>query len=395
MPRPQVTGDVRDAQSGATAPHGNGDRLSGNGHGDRNGRRKIFGFRRGTSPTDDTSAVTAPAVDSKTISDEQPKRRFFGLRSSSKKRKRPRKQTRRGVATKWGLILLFLFLIAGTVRGIRASNALVKERAARTVDEARIEGQLKELGASSVFPLEDAVAKARRLAYECFTVPNAGATAITGDFVGLQNKALADDGIPAGSKINCGWDGKGRGKVDDMQVVKDPYWIHADRATIVLQIKLYQRRGFFYYYVPFTNSNGVAEYAGMPAIFGTASGAENFMNVCKPPENTLDTKDLQQTAQLFLTALAGEGDFDLGYLTYKDAWFGGFGPTVSSPVVRQVTYCGAVGNERRFAAIVQFKGPVLGSTYTLPYAFSVVANPNTSGKYQVKHFGPAPGYIGD
>jgi hypothetical protein len=44
--------------------------------------------------------------------------------------------------------------------------------------------------------------------------------------------------------------------------------------------------------------------------------------------------------------------------------------------------------------MVQFKGPVLGSTYTLPYAFSVVANPSTSGKYQVKHFGPAPGYTG-
>jgi uncharacterized membrane protein len=302
--------------------------------------------------------------------------------------KKVRRQTRRGAAIKWAFVILFLFLIVASVRGIRASNALVKERSSRAVEDTRIEGQLKQLGASSVFPLEDAVAKAERLAYECFTVPNTGASASTNDLVALQNKALAEDGIPAGNSVNCGWNGKGRGKVDAMQVVKDPYWIQNDRATIILQIKLYQRPGFFYYYTPFTNSNGVAKYAGMPAIFGTASGAENFLTECKE-SGSIDTDKLRRTAQLFLSALAGEGNLDLGYIINKDAKFGSFSPTVSSPKATQVAYCGAVGDERRFVAMVQFQGPVQGATYTLPYAFSVVSNPETSGRYQVKQFGVA------
>jgi len=226
-------------------------------------------------------------------------------------------------------------------------------------------------------------------------VPNGGVTVENGDTISAQYKALAAAGIPASDSVNCGWNGEGRGKVDDMQIVSDHYWIHDNRTTIILQIKLYQRIGYFYYYVPFTNKgSGVAEFAGMPAIFGTASGAEDFLTNCGDAAESIDVDPLKHTADLFLRALTNDQSIDLGYLTYEGSHFGQFGPTVSSPFISQLKYCGSKGDEELFAAMVQFDGPVAGSKYTLPYAFGVVPNPQTSGKYQVKDFGPAPGYTG-
>jgi hypothetical protein len=173
------------------------------------------------------------------------------------------------------------------------------------------------------------------------------------------------------------------------------YWEHSDRATVILQLKLYQRPGFIYYYVPFTNDNGVARFAGMPAIFGTASGALDFLKSCGNTYDSADTDQLQHTAQLFLDGLSGNSSIDLGYLVYGDAKFGGFGPVVSTPKVSQVSYCGHQGQDKLFAALVTFNGPVQGAHYTLPYAFDVVPNPETSGKFQIKKFGPAPGYNGN
>jgi hypothetical protein len=314
-----------------------------------------------------------------------------------KKRRRPR-QTISGSLVKVTLfVLIFAIYPFIMQRGVRALSKVKNETQARIVADNRTEGQLKVLGTSSNFPIADAEAKAYTLAYDCFTVPNVGNGKSNDDSLTLQTKALTNDATPASDSINCGWNGKGRGKVDGLQVVSVPYWIHDDYATIIYKVKLYQRPGSFYYYVPFKNNNGVAQYAGMPAIFGTASGALDFMRSCPNPANSVDTGPLQHTAQLFLDALAGDSSVDLGYLVYGDhgdTKFGGFGPVVSTPTVTQVKYCGTKGNERQFAAMVQFSGPVAGALYTLPYAFGVVPNPETSGKYQVKDFGPIPGYHG-
>jgi hypothetical protein len=280
-------------------------------------------------------------------------------------------------------------------RALTTNSKLRTETSVRSQSDARIEGQLKELGTSSIFPLALARAMAVRLAGDCFTVPTALPNPNREDAVTLQDKALSYDRIPAGDSVNCGWDGKGRGLLSDHQAVDIPYWVHDDRATIILQIKLYQRPGSFFYYVPFINDNGVPKIAGMPAIFGTDSGAEDFMSKCGDPSDSVDTEPMSHTAQLFLNALTGKGNIDIGYLVYKNAKFGGFGPIVSSPKIMEAKYCGSTGNERRFAAMVQFSGPVLGAHYTLPYGFVMVPNPQTSGEYQVKDFGPAPGYVGD
>jgi hypothetical protein len=293
------------------------------------------------------------------------------------------------------LLLLMCVWTLGSVRGCSASHLFHQEQKARKFSDSAIDGQLKQLGASSTFPLADATAKAERLAYECFTVPNYGGDASNVDQVAVQNKALANAGIPAGAKVNCGWNGQGRGKVDSMQVVNDPYWIHNDHATIVLQVKLYQRPGFFYYYVPFKNRNGVPQFAGMPAIFGTASGALDFLHSCSGLQEVNNADQLRHTAQLFLDSLSGNTDIDLGYLVYGTngaTKFGGFGPTVSAPRVSQVLYCGTRGQEKLFEAMVRFNGPVDGSRYSLPYGFGVVPNPETSGRFQIKDFGPAPNY---
>jgi hypothetical protein len=106
----------------------------------------------------------------------------------------------------------------------------------------------------------------------------------------------------------------------------------------------------------------------------------------------------QPSTEHRLNGLAGDKSIDLGYLVYGDhgdTKFGGFGPAVSDPKVTQVKYCGPKGHERLFAALVQFSGPVAGAHYTLPYGFGVIPNTEISGKYQVKDFGPAPGYNGD
>jgi hypothetical protein len=305
------------------------------------------------------------------------------------------KYTKSTRAVQWSLLALLAFLLFGAIRGLSAGSLVRQERTDRMQAINPIEAQLKDLGASSTFPLADATAKAQRLAYECFTVPNYGADAPNVDPVSAQNKALANAGVPVGRRVHCGWNGHGRGKVDAMQVVNDPYWIHNDHATVILQVKLYQRPGFFYYYVPFGNHNGIAEFAGMPAIFGTASGALDFLNRCSGLQEVSDADQLQHTAQLFLDSLTGNTDIDLGYLVYGDSGatkFGGFGPAVSSPRVTQVLYCGHRGQEKLFEAMVRFNGPVDGAHYALPYGFGVVPNAETSGRYQIKDFGPAPGY---
>jgi hypothetical protein len=332
----------------------------------------------------------------------------FRKKSSSEAKKPKSRRTRRvkePVSTstiRWIIrVLIFVVLPLAALRAMLMPNLIHQERTDRQGADKQIEAQLKELGTSSAFPLADAVAKARRLAYECFTVPNYGVKSDTDNLVTVQNNALKNAAIPAGAKLNCGWNGKGRGKVDDMQVVSDPYWVHTDRATIILQLKLYQRPGFFYYYVPFVNENGAANYAGMPAIFGTASGALDFVGSCND-QSGQPTEQMSHIAQLFLNALSGDESIDLGYLLYSDpsgdtsknASFGGFGPSVSSPKVSQVLYCGAKGQEKLFEAMVSFKGPVEGSHYTLPYAFGVVSTKETNDRYQIKEFGPAPGYTG-
>jgi hypothetical protein len=317
-------------------------------------------------------------------------------REKKEKKHKPVKQTKRGRAVRWTLILLFFVVLYAAISSRIALNKGAAETHARVNGDSNIEAQLKLLGTSSDFPLQNAQATANRMAYECFTVPNYGADPQNGDMVGSQYKALANAAIPASDKINCGWNGNGRGKVDDIQVVNDHYWVQANRATIILQIKMYQRPGFFFYYVPFVKVNqGEAKISGMPAIFGTASGAQDFMSTCPDPTDTTNTDSLQHTAQLFLRGLAGDSSIDLGYLTYPGSKFGGFGPAVSSPKITQLKYCGSVGKEKRFAALVQFNGPAEGSRYTLPYGFGVVPSPETSGNYQVKEFGPAPGYTGE
>jgi hypothetical protein len=315
--------------------------------------------------------------------------------SGPKKPKRKKTHTKRGRGIRVLLVVMIFFIgPMGFVLGRAALSKIGTEKHARKTSDARMEGQLKVLGASSDFPLSTAVATARRMAYECFTIPNYGANSADDDLVTFQDKALANAGIAAGDNVNCGWNGKGRGMVADMQVVSDQYWLHADHATVILQLKMYQRPGFFYYYVPFRNRNGVPKISGMPAIFGTSSGAEDFLATCPDPPDSANDDELRHTAQLFVDGLAGDSSIDLGYLTYAGAKFGGFGPSVSSPKITQLKYCGAKGQERQFAALVQFKGPVQGSHYSLPYGFGVVPNPETSGKYQVKEFGPAPGYAG-
>jgi hypothetical protein len=325
----------------------------------------------------------------------------LGVLTAAEKKRKPREkkkrvQTRRGRYTRWvlfALLLVVLPLSAVAGRIALQRNAEV-DKNSRTRD-ANIENQIKVLGASSFRWIANAESTAERMAYECFTVPNYGATSGNDNLVDFQNKALANAAIKPSPSVNCGWDGNGRGKVDAMQVVNDSYWIHADHTTVILQIKLYQRPGFFYYFVPFKNNNGQGEVSGMPSIFGTYSGAEDFMASCPDPNDTANTDELQHTAQAFLKGLTGDSSIDLGYLTYAGAKFGGFGPAVSSPKITQVKYCGTTGQEKRFAVMVQFNGPVQGSKYTLPYAFGVVPNPETNGRYQVKEFGPAPGYSGD
>jgi hypothetical protein len=315
--------------------------------------------------------------------------------SDTKKQKQVKKPISTRALHVIAAFLLFVVPPVALIRAVTVNSKVKVESNTRHASDARIEGQLKQLGASSVFPLAQAIAMADSLAYECFTVPTALPNPSNEDAASLQDKALSYDGIPAGDKVNCGWDGKGRGKLDDHQVVSDPYWVHADHATVVMQLKLYQRPGKIYFYVPFTNNNGIPKIAGMPAIFGWGSGAEDFMSTCGDPSDSVDIEPLRHTAQLFLNALAGEKNIDLGYLVYKDAKFGGFGPSVTSPKVTEAKYCGSKDNERRFAALVQFNGPVAGAHYTLPYGFVMVPNPQTSGKYQVKDFGPAPGYTGE
>jgi hypothetical protein len=323
-------------------------------------------------------------------------RRPPGEKKEKDKKLKPAAQIKRGRRVKW--LLLFLICLVfplGTVMARVALHKVGTEEQARQAADRQINDQLKVVGATSEFPLANAVATANRMAYECFTVPNYGANPEKGDMVSFQNKALANAAIPAGDKVNCGWDGKGRGKIDSVQVVPDQYWVHADRATVVLQLKLYQRPGFIYYFVPFRNNNGIAQVAGMPAIFGTSSGAQDFLPTCEDPVDSVNTDEMRHTSQLFMDGLAGNATIDLEYLTYMGAKFSGFGPAVSSPKITQLKYCGKKGNEKYFAAMVRFNGPVAGAHYTLPYGFGVVPNPETSGKYQVKNFGPTPGYMGD
>lgn len=327
------------------------------------------------------------------------KRRFSNHRREAGHYKPPKverpRQNNKVRYTQWTLIVLLAMIPFSVFLGIRALASSNQQKKAIAANQARVEAQFKELGASSQFPIADAEAKARRLAYECFTVPVAGSNLANADKVDAQNVALTEDGVPAGSQVNCGWDGNGRGKVDDMQVVSDPYWIHATSATVILQLKLYQRPGFIYYYVPFVSSGNVAQFAGMPTIFGTASGAEDFLRSCSGVNDSLDIAPMRRTAQLFLGALAGDNTINLDYLTYGSSSFGGFGPTVTAPTITQAQYCGANGNERLFEALVQFTGPIEGGHYTLPYAFGLVPNPQTKGQYQVKDFGPAPSYSGN
>jgi hypothetical protein len=357
-------------------------------------------------------AVIPPTGNGTAATPEVPKTSVPKRRSIRKKRASPRKfiqllrkpsapkkpkrvrYTRSARAVKYALAGLILFLGFGAVRGISAGPLVKEEATVRKAADTRTDAQLKNLGASSTFPLSDAIATAQRMAYECFTVPNFGVRSTDNDLVGVQNRALRDAGIAAGDNVICGWNGKGRGQVVNTQVVSDPYWVQSNRATIVLQLKLYQRPGFLYYYVPFVNSNGVAKVAGMPAIFGVHSGALSFLSGCNTPDDTVDTEKLSETAQLFVNALAGDTSIPLGYIVYENAKFGGFGPMVSSPKISQVMYCGSHGEERLFAALVTFKGPIKGSHYSLPYAFGVVPNSQTNGKYQVKEFGPAPSYTG-
>jgi hypothetical protein len=312
------------------------------------------------------------------------------------KQLKPAAQIKRGRRVKW--LLLFLICLVfplGTVMARVALHKVGVESQARQAADHQINDQLKVVGATSDFPLSNAEATAVRMASDCFGVPSYGADPEKNDMVSFQNKALANDAIPASDNINCGWDGKGRGLVSSAFVVKDQYWVHADRATVVLQLKLYQRPGSIYYYVPFKNNNGIAQVAGMPAIFGTSSGAQDFLPTCEEPVDSVNTDEMRHTSQLFMDGLAGNATIDLEYLTYVGAKFRGFGPAVSSPKITQLKYCGTKGNEKYFAALVRFNGPVAGSHYTLPYGFGVVPNPETSGKYQVKNFGPTPGYTGD
>jgi hypothetical protein len=291
--------------------------------------------------------------------------------------------------------LAFIVPVLALGRAITTNTKLETETSERRQSDAQTEAQLKQLGTSSNFPLAKARAIAASLANDCFTVPAPLPNPNREDPVSLQDKALSYDGISAGNSVNCGWDGKGRGLLQDHQTVDIPYWVHNDRATIILQLKLYQVPGSLYYYVPFVNNNGVPKISGMPAIFGTDSGAEDFMNKCGDPSDSVEIEPMRHTGQLFLDALSGKKNIDLGYLVYKNAKFGGFGPTVSSPKITEAKYCGSNDNERRFAAMVQFNGPVAGAHYTLPYGFVMVTNPQTSGEYQVKNFGPAPGYVGE
>jgi hypothetical protein len=326
---------------------------------------------------------------------EQERRRFKLLRRRAKKPKPVKApMSARGLQLLVGF-LVFVVLPVGTIRGFITNSKVGTEAHLRQQSDTRTEGQLKTLGTSSDFPLAKAIVVADALAYECFTVPTALPNPNNNDPVTMQDKALANDGITTGDRVNCGWDGQGRGMLADHQVFADPYWVRNDRTTVILQLKLYQQPGLFYYYVPFKNVHGVPEIAGMPAIFGTASGAEDFMTKCPEPSDSVNTAPLRHTAQLFLDALAGAKNIDLGYLVYRNAKFGGFGPSVSSPKIMEAKYCGSKDNERRFAAMVQFNGPVKGAHYTLPYGFVLVPNPQTNGEYQVKDFGPAPGYTGE
>jgi hypothetical protein len=324
----------------------------------------------------------------------------FGARLRKKPPKAEKPKKARHVWPSWTVkaVLLFALVILlprAVISSFRQSSVIQQETQDRKSGDTHLQTQITDLGGASFPAMADAVAKAQRLAYDCFTVPSPGTSSQNDDKVGAQNKALAYDGIPAGEKLNCGWDGKGRGKLDETQVVPLRYWEHADRATVILQIKLYQRLGSFYYYVPFTNDHGVARFAGMPAIFGTGSGAMDFLTSCDTPLDSASTDQLEQTAQLFLNNLAGDNNVPLGYLVYGDANFGGFGRSVSSPKISQVMYCGSHGKDKLFAAMVTFNGPVQGAHYTLPYAFDVVPNSETRGKFQIKKFGPAPGYTGD
>jgi hypothetical protein len=319
-----------------------------------------------------------------------------GEKKETEKKLKPAAQIKRGRRVKW--LLLFLICLVfplGTVWARVALHKVGTEAQARQAADLKINDQLKVVGATSEFPLANAEATANRMAYECFTVPSYGANPEKGDMVAFQYKALADDGIRASDSVNCGWDGKGRGKIDSVTVVTDQYWVHADRATVILQLKLYQRPGSFYYFVPFRNNNGIAEVAGMPAIFGTSSGAHGLLATCPDPSDSANTDEMRHTASCSWMALAGDATSILSYLTYMGAKFGGFGPAVSSPKITQLKYCGRNGDEKRFAAMVRFNGPVQGSHYSLPYAFGVVPNAETSGRYQVKEFGPVPGYTGD
>jgi hypothetical protein len=320
------------------------------------------------------------------------------LRKKPEKAEKPKKVRRVWPSTAVKAVLLIALVILlprAVISSFRQSSVIQQETQDRKASDTHLQTQITDLGGTSFPAMADAVAKAQRLAYDCFTVPSTGTSSQNDDTVGAQNKALAYDGIPAGDKLNCGWDGKGRGKLDETQVVPIRYWEHSNRATVILQIKLYQRLGSFYYYVPFTNDHGVARFAGMPAIFGTGSGAMDFLSSCDDPVDSASTNQMQQTAQLFLNDLAGDNNVPLGYLVYGNANFGGFGRTVSSPKISQVMYCGSQGQEKLFAALVTFNGPVQGAHYTLPYAFEVVPNPETNGKYQIKKFGPAPGYTGN
>ena len=326
----------------------------------------------------------------------KPSRLFKRRKDKPEKSPKQRRQrdTANGKAIRVFTWIILIIVALGIIRAYVQPHKLAVEREQRKAADSKVEGQLRLLDSSSVFPVQDAVAKARRMAYECFTVPNAGVTTKETDEVVRQQSALTSAGIPVSDKVNCGWDGKGRGMVVDLQVVGDPYWIKSSRATVILQVKLYQRPGYFYIYVPFKKDNGKATVAGMPAIFGTASGAQDFLTECNDSSESVSIDPLTHTAQLFVNALANDSSVDLGYLVYGNAKFGGFGPTVSSPKVLDARYCGTRGDERLFAANIQFSGPVNGAHYILPYAFGVVPNPQTSGQYQIKHFGPAPGYTG-
>jgi hypothetical protein len=369
--------------------------------------RLVWRFFAGSSTPRKQDSPTGTAV---ITAEPKPKRQWMKpWKRLTKPRKKKEKKVRPGkVRRSWksrtvtGLLLFaMIFWTFGFFVARVANTRITQETSARKSVDAQQASQMKAFGQAINFPKADAAAKAVRLATECFTVPSYGGDN-TDDQVYAQNKALRNANIPVGDNINCGWDGKGRGLASVVQVVDDPtvdrYWIRGNRATIILQVKLYQSPGWFYYYVPFENDHGTAKFAGMPAIFGTGSGALNFMDSCPDTSTSPDTNKMKSIAQRFLNGLAGDKSIDLGYLVYGDhgdTKFGGFGPVVSNPKVTQVKYCGAKGAERRFAALVQLNGPVEGAHYTLPYGFGVIPNAQIGGKYQVKDFGPAPGYSGE